>query len=80
MARQLREPTERLHFARPMSSDNTDVLLAEVRRLRMVCDRLAAALDDLTTALADSADSDVQAAARRAQRMLVGLQSDAVVR
>jgi len=82
MTEQLREPVQKLQFAAPMSGvDYGDTTVAELRRLRMVCDTVVTALDELAAGLAEagrsSADGEqVQDSARRVRQMLVGMRSD----
>lgn len=82
MTEQLREPVQRLQFAAPMVGvDYGDSTTAELRRLRMVCDTVVTALDDLAGALAEPGQLSVdgqqlQSAARRVRQMLVGMRSD----
>jgi hypothetical protein len=83
MTEQLREPVQKLQFAAPMGGvDYGDSTAAELRRLRMVCDTVVTALDELAGALAgggqlSAADGrELQSSARRVRQMLVGMRSD----
>ncbi|HET6877504.1 MAG TPA: hypothetical protein VFH38_08250 [Jatrophihabitans sp.] len=84
MTEQLREPVEKLQFAMPKAGfDYGAATAAELRRLRMVCDTLVTAVDELAGALAEEGQpgaDGLQTSARRVRQMLVGMRSDSLPR